>query len=521
MTRLLRRSIALLLCLLMPLSYCTAENVGDLLVVGMLSTRTFELRPLTPQERDIVSVYGVVYESLVAVDDNGLPQPYLAETWSETGGGKTWTFTLRDDVRFSDGTPLTAGDVAASGQYILDLAKNEEVEDHGFYANIRYMVSSFKALDDRTVQVKAERDYYGLLYAMTFPVVPASQVEMANPLGSGPYVITAFDPLNYLMLGANPNWWQTQPQVKEISVKFYSNNKEMINAYEYGRVDTVFTRSVSAAQYKSGISSLSIAYSTRQLEVLMLSHRERSFPLDDQRVRLAIRYAIDRDRISQNVYMGMTTRADTPIPSDSWLYYDEASRFTYDPDRARALLAEAGWTDLDGNGTLDFPVEGAEKPKHLVLGLWVYEDPQNDVRFETANMIADMLKEVGISVHIETVSYDECKEVLESGRFDMALCSFQMDVAPDVGFFLRKGNKQNYARYNSSEMTSLIDALRKQETQSEFAYTSQAIQQLFAADVPFICLFYRTGAVLTRKMYTTVRTLREFELLRGIEAFGR
>ena len=113
------------------------------------------------------------------------------------------------------------------------------------------------------------------------------------------------------------------------------------------------------------------------------------------------------------------------------------------------------------------------------------------------------------------------KTVLENGGFDLALCSFQMDVVPDVGFFLRKGNDQNYGRYNSSEMTSLIDTLRTQENQADFAYTSQAIQQQFAADVPFICLFYRTGAILTRKMFTTVRSIREFELLRGIEAFGR
>ena len=318
----MKRVLCLLLCLmLVPLS-AFGENVEDSLIVGMISTRTTEIRPLTPQERDIVSLYGVVYESLVTVDDNGLPQPLLAESWTESGGGQTWTFTLRENITFSDGTPLTAQDVVASGQYILNLAKNDQGLDRGFYGNIRYMVSSLTAQDDRTVVVKAARDYYGLLYSMTFPVVPASQVEMANPVGTGPYVISSFEPASYMLLNANPAWWQTQPQVQEITVTFYPNNKDMINAYEYGRVDTVFTRSVAAAQYKSGINSLSISYSTRQLEVLLINHRERSFPLDSLKVRQAIRYAINVDSISQNVYMGMTTDADTPIPSDSWLYYD-------------------------------------------------------------------------------------------------------------------------------------------------------------------------------------------------------
>ena len=255
----MKRVLCLLLCLMLVPLAAIGENVEDSLLVGMISTRTTEIRPLTPQERDMASLYGVVYESLVTVDDNGLPQPLLAESWTESGGGQTWTFTLRENITFSDGTPLTAQDVVASGQYILNLAKNDQGLDRGFYGNIRYMVSSFSAQDDRTVVVKAARDYYGLLYSMTFPVVPASQVEMANPVGTGPYVISSFQPANYMLLNANPLWWQTQPQVQEITVTFYPNNKDMINAYEYGRVDTVFTRSVAAAQYKSGINSLSIS----------------------------------------------------------------------------------------------------------------------------------------------------------------------------------------------------------------------------------------------------------------------
>ena len=143
------------------------------------------------------------------------------------------------------------------------------------------------------------------------------------------------------------------------------------------------------------------------------------------------------------------------------------------------------------------------------------------MRFETANMIVDMLAEVKIKVVVTTMSYTEEEEALKAGSYDMALCAFQMDVVPDYGFFLRKGNNQNYSRYVSSEMTSLIDTLRTQEDQTDFAYTTQTIQQLFANDTPFICLFYRSGAILTRKMFTTVRSIREFELLRGIEVFGR
>ncbi|NLO85591.1 MAG: ABC transporter substrate-binding protein [Clostridiales bacterium] len=513
-----KRIGCLLLCLLMLPTLAMAENVEDAIVIGMISTRTTEIRPLMPSERDMISLYGMVYESLVVIDDNGIPQPSLAESWSEASSGKTWTFVLRENVVFSDGTPLTAQDVVASCQYILDMAKNEELTDKGFYQNMKYLVSAISVVDERTIEVKAGRSYYGFLYSMTFPVVPASQVDMASPLGTGPYVISSFEPVSYMWLVSNENWWQNKPQVEQITVNFYTNNKTLITDYEYSQVDAAFTRSVAAAQYKSGINSLSIPYTTRQLETLLLHHKE--FPLDSAKVRQAITLAINKASIAKNVYMGMTINADTPVPSDGWLYNDDLeSSFVYNPEKAAALLEEDGWTDPDGDGQLNKVVDG--KTKNFVLRLIVYEDPDNDVRFEAANMIKDMLKVVGIDVNVEQVTYADALEKMKAGSFDMALCAFQIDVVPDWGFFLRKGNNENYCRYASTEMTDLIDTLRTQQNQAEFAYTSQEIQQQFATDMPFVCLFYRTGAILTRKMFTTVRTIREFELLRGIEAFGR
>ncbi len=510
--------LALALLLMLGALPALAENVDDSLIVGILSTRTTEIRPLNPQERDIVSVYGMVYESLVTVDDNGLPQPLLAETWQETGNGKTWTFTLRENITFSDGTPLTAADVVASCKYLLTMASSEDATLRGFYQTIRYMVADISATDERTVVVKAtKRSYYGILYALTFPVVPAAQVDMPSPLGTGPYVVSAFEPANYVWLKVNEQWWQTKPQVKEIMVSIFASNKDLITAYEYGRVDTAFTRSVAASQYKSGINSLSIPYETRQLETLLMNHDE--FPLGSLNIRKAIRAAIDAKLISTNVYMGMTVDADTPISSASWLYYDQENQFQYNLELARQLIAEEGWSDTDGDNILDKVVEAGKK--NFVLRLYVYEDPENDVRFETANMIADMLGSLKIKVNITTMTYAQELEKLKAGGFDLALASFQMDVTPDAGFLLMKGNDANYCRYVSSEMTSLFNTLRTNQNQADYAYTMQAIQQQFANDVPFLCLFYRAGAILTRKMYTTVRDIREFELLRGIEAFGR
>lgn len=155
--------------------------MGDSLVVGIECVKTLAVRPLDPLERDVVSIYNLIYESLITIDDNYLPQPCLAESWEETGNGKTWTFHLRQDVVFSDGTPMTANDVVATAQYILDRANDEATTDKGYYYNLKYFVSKISATDDYTVVVKAARSYYGVLYAMTFPVLPAAMVSSDNP----------------------------------------------------------------------------------------------------------------------------------------------------------------------------------------------------------------------------------------------------------------------------------------------------------------------------------------------------
>ncbi len=502
----------------LPAAEAATTNVGESLTVGIQSTKTMQIRPLDPKERDIVSVYDMVYDSLITIDDDYLPQPCLAESWEETGNGKTWTFHLRDDVYFSDGTKLTASDVVATAQYILNRANDDASSDKGYYQNLKYFVKSISATNDTTVVVKASRKYYGLLYAMTFPVLKASEVDADSPLGTGPYYISGFDAGNSIWLDVNEYWWQARPQVKQIIFTCASTAKEVLENYEYARVDAIFTRLTAASQYKSGTSNITLDYRTNQLETLLMNHS--SSPLDDVNVRKAIRYVVDADKLASSAYMGMVTRTDTPMISGTWMYNDSlTSYFTTDVEEAKRLLEEAGWTDLDGDGVRDKPKDDGSGNYRLHLRLYLYEEPDNDVRVSVANTISDWLAEVGIECVVTTMTMSDMSSKLSAGSFDLALVSYAMDVCPDPGFLLMKSNTGNYCRYNSASMNELCSELRTQTTQTGYQEVLMKIQQQFAEDCPFICLYYREGAVLTRKMYTTARDVRELELLRGIETF--
>ena len=508
---------ALTLLPFLPLSSSAkASNVEDNLVVGIQSTKTTVLRPLDPQERDIMSIYDLVYETLIVIDDNYLPSPGLAESWDLSNNGRTWTFHLRSST-FSNGVPVTANDVVATAQAILTRAASENA-DPGYYSNLAYFVDRITAKDDSTIEVrtKSGRAYYGLLFAMTFPILPAGWAEADNPPGSGAYQIDSFEPTRSLTLSVNPYWWQNPPQVKHIMVQMNSTQQSVIEDYEYARVDTIFTRSIAAAQYKSGTTSLALDYRTNQLETLLMNQSD--WRLESLGMRKAIRYAIDVDRIASNVYMGMVLRTDTPMISGTWMYNDTLSNyFRTDIAEARRLLEEEGWSDIDDDGYLEKARNG--KTEKLTLRLDYYEEPDNSVRVEVANFIADALAQVGIQVKVSARSLPDVSQRLSAGNFQLALASYAMDVCPDPGFLLMRGNTGNYCRYRSNTMDGLFKELRSQTNQQDYQQKLLQIQAVFAEDCPFICMFYRCGAVLTRRMYTTVRDVRELHLLNGIESF--
>lgn len=502
-------NLACFLITLCLLAACTpAFAMDEQLTLAMISVKTNRLNPLVPQEREFQSLHSLMYEGLYTLDDDYRPQPCLAASCDTDG--KNWLVTLRDDAYFHDGTPVTAYDVEATINEILRLAQ----ENQGQYSQLKYFISSVKVNDSSSLLLVMSRPYYGANFALTFPILPASQVQADNPVGSGPYIATSFIPGNSLFLTANENWHEDTPYVKYINVNFYAENQKLLETYEFNRVDAAITRSASAGQYQSGITNLNIPYRTMQLETLQINNAY--FPMNDINIRKAIRYAIDVDAIANNVYNGTAIRTDTPMPFGTWMHKENDSLYEYNPEKARQLLAAAGWQDLDGDGTLDKFVN--DKNNRLHLRLLVYEEQNDNVRSPAAYMIKDMLEAVGFEIKVEVKVFTSARENLNAHSFDLALVAFQMDTVPDPGFLLMANNTGNYSLYKSKDMDNLFKKLRATTDKDEYASLLHQIQDRFGEDCPFMCLYYRSGAVLTRKVFTTVRDIREPEILRGIES---
>ena len=128
---------------------------------------------------------------------------------------------------------------------------------------------------------------------------------------------------------------------------------------------------------------------------------------------------------------------------------------------------------------------------------------------------------MGIECKVETLTYKEARDKLKAGSYDLCLAAFNIDFTPDPGYLLISGNNCNYMRYKSTEMDNRFKTLRAAQEESAYRAALQSIQTLFWNDSPFVCLYYRNGSVLTRKMFTDARDVREPEVLRGIETFKK
>lgn len=505
------RLAALIAALSLLFGACAFAEDIDMFTVGIISVKTGKLNPLVTEEREFKSVSNLVYESLIAIDDDYMPQNSVAQSYDMNNDASKWTFHLRDDVYFHDGQKLTAYDVLATINEILRLAE----EGQGQFATLKYVIKSAEVRDELTLIINSSRKYYGFLYAMTFPILPENQVQADNPVGSGPYYVQAFSPGDYVYLTAWKNWWKATPSITQINVMLFNSNRDLISAYEYNRIDAAVTRSSNATQYSRSATSLSITYRTQQLETLMINRS--SFPLDDPAVRQAVRYAINPDLLATNAYQGMCTRTDTPLPKETWMYSGSDSAYRYDPEKARQLLEEAGWFASEEDNMLHKVMDG--KTRHLHVRLYVYEEQDNSVRVAAANLIKTQLEAVGFGVTVTSMTFSQAAEKLKAASYDLCLAAFQMDPVPDPGFLLMRGNTGNYSRYSSTAMDSLFTKLRSSAQYGDYKQALYDIQAQFANDCPFICLYYRAGAIMTRRMFTTARDIREPDLFRGIESY--
>ena len=343
-------------------------------------------------------VHEPLIQSTLTVTNPDLTIGYdLATDYSVSEDGLTWTVTIRDDVSFTDGEPLTAEDVAFTYNTVK---ASSSVSDFT-------MLDYAEAADDRTVVFHMNRPFSIWPYTMAVTgIVPEHAYDSAtygaSPIGSGRYILKQWDRGQQVILEANPDYYGGEPLMKKVTILFMEEDAAFLAA-QAGQVDLAYTSATYSDQQIEGYSLASYAtVDNRGFNLPAVPEQTdaqgRTVGNDltaDVRVRRAINMGVDRQEMIDHVLNGYGSPAYSVCDQMPW--YSEASEVEYDPEGAAALLDEAGWKTGDG---------GVREKDGVKAELNLLYSAGDSVRQALAADFADQLGKLGISCTLEGVGWD-------------------------------------------------------------------------------------------------------------------
>ena len=403
------------------------------------------------------------FETLVRLNSQLQLEPGLATAWKQVEP-TVWEFTLRDGVKFQDGTPLTGDAVAGALNHLL----TAEMPARPFSPKL---IKSVEASGEKVVRITT-RDPLVLLPAQlaapnTTILSPAAyQGGAIDPVGhcTGPFEITEVKPKQYLKFKRNDNYWGGKPLLDGGKVVFIPDANTRMTQVRSGEADIARLIPAYAVKKLEGAQGIALVQQ-RVPRVTELLLNNKKAPLNDIRVRQAIQAAVDGKAIAASVYEGLATAAASAfLPDDPWAPKGIAP--VYDPERAKALLKEAGI-----------------QPGQLQLELLAYTS-RSELK-DVAAIIQAELGEIGIKVNVRVAEYTAIEPEMISGTYDMALLSrgYLTDVADPFGFLTADyscGGSYNMSHYCSEEVDAQIKkASSLSDPQARYAIYAQLAKKIF------------------------------------------
>ena len=358
----------------------------------------------------------MLYETLVNITADGY-EGCLAESWDISEDGKTYTFHIRDGVKFSDGEVCDANAIKANFDAII------ENKDRHTWLEMMNLLVGVSAPDDKTFVIELSEPYYPLLtelgvtrpFAMISPkaMKDGSTKDGVNAyIGTGPYVLTNFVTDEYAVFEANENYWGEQPKIKKITVKVIPDNQTRILALEKGEIDMIFGKNMIDAdainQYTGNDKftvSLSDPTSTRQ--IVLNTTKE---VLADKEVRQALQHATNKQAISDGIFYGLEQPADT-LFAKTVPYCDiDLEPYAYDVEQAQSMLDEAGW----------FVVADKIREKDgQKLNIDLLYNSDSVTEKAIAEYLQSEYQKIGISLNIHGEEEQSYRDNMKAGNFDM------------------------------------------------------------------------------------------------------
>jgi glutathione transport system substrate-binding protein len=320
-----------------------------------------------------------MYEGLVLRDKDLKIAPSLATEWTNSEAGKVWTFKLRPGVKFHDGTPFNAEAVVHSFERFLDKSRGLAAA-----GRITAVIASVKAIDDTTVEFTLKAPYSGfltLLTTNTAKIVSEKADEAGNlgavPVGTGAFKFVEWKSGEYVLEARNDNYWGDKPSMDELKFTWSGEASVLSMSVQSGNADVVYPLPPTFAPTIKSNPDLKLL-DTEGSFVYWMSLNTKLKPLDNVKVRQALNFATDRGALVAALLRGYGTAANSPLPPTNPFYDKSLATYTYDPEKAKALLAEAG---LPNGFTMTTAVAQRDAPiAEALQGMWAKVGVTLDIR---------------------------------------------------------------------------------------------------------------------------------------------
>lgn len=330
----------------------TSESSKDTLTLSFNEDPVGDLNPHMYLPSQFIT-QDMVYEGLVYYGENGQIKPSLAESWDISKDGRTYTFHLRKNVKFSDGSDFNAANVVKNFKTMFS---EENKKEHDWFAFTNYL-ESFRAVDDYTFELTLKQPYSATLYDLAmirpirmlgdagFPEDGNTAKGIKAPIGTGPWVLKEHKDNEYSTFVQNKYYWGKKPGVKEVTIKVMPDAETTALEFEAGHLDLVYGNGLISldrfnSYQKNGkyVTAISEPMSTR----LLLLNTARG-PLQDVHVRKALSYAVDKESVSKSIFGGIETPADTIFAKNVPHTNFPMDAHKYNLKKAEDLLDAAGW----------------------------------------------------------------------------------------------------------------------------------------------------------------------------------
>ena len=395
----------------------------------MASDEPSNLNPILSTDGSSSNVSDRIYETLVTYTP-GLTgfDAALAETW-ENPDDVTWIFHLREGVLWHDGTAFTAADVKFTFETVLD-PESGAARSQNFSS-----IDTIEVIDDLTVQFNLtdptpffldDLALIGHIISKAYTEEVGLDGTIRAPMGTGPFVFDEWAPGEYVRVVAYEDYWRGRPYLDAFVVKVIPDATVRFAALQAGEVHHIYgsMADVETVEESPGLS----VFLNPVVQFVQAGFNFLNPVLQDLRVRTALFNALDRDAIVEAIFYGYAYVPNSPMPRMQGMYYDEsvndkyAELYKYDPDQARALLADAGWTDTDGDGFVDKDGE----PLHLLLTV-----PSGGTELEQiAVVMKTQYAEVGVDLEVKLLEFGVWLDQAFAGEFDIDVVQYGVGFTP-------------------------------------------------------------------------------------------